>query len=92
MTFDPSKASCIASTSDLSMFLEAMDGEWRVTHYELDEDDRLRVHYQSQLMPHVRWSHKPFNALDTIPKVGTVGRIGFIHGSGLPMPKERKGE
>jgi len=59
-------------------FLEAMAHRWVVERYSLDEEDRLHVHYRSVTDPDLTWSHRPYNPLETIPKVGTVGMIGFV--------------
>ncbi len=63
--------------SDMARFLLAMGGDWRVERYSLDEGDRLRLHYRSMVDSEVTWSHAPFGGLETIPPVGTIGRIGF---------------
>lgn len=63
--------------TDLELFCKALDGEWVVDHYELD-DDRLRVHYRSLEVTGMLWSHLPFGGLENVAPVGTVGRVGFI--------------
>lgn len=62
--------------SDLETFCRAMDGTWKVISVEM-EDGRHKVTYQSIEYLHVRWSHKPYHP-ETVPAVGTIGRIGFI--------------
>ena len=64
-------------TSDLELSTRAMDGEWVVERYELEDDGNLRVHYRSKDYPLVGWSHIPFD-FEAVAPVGTVGRIGFI--------------
>jgi hypothetical protein len=63
--------------TNLERFCSAMDYPWLVERYELDGQDRLTVHYRSQRHMDVTWSHQPFT-FEMVPKVGTVGRIGFI--------------
>ena len=63
----------------LEMFTAALDGEWRVVRYSVDEPTgRLRIHYLSMVDLSTEWTHTPFGELVNMPKIGTIGRIGFI--------------
>ena len=64
---------------DAAVLLSAMDGEWKVERYEVDEPTgKLRVWYLSLNNPLVYWSHLPFGELTDAPPVGVTGRIGFL--------------
>ena len=62
---------------DLDTFCKAMDGEWIVVRYEIVAENQLRIHYKSLLVEGVEWSHVPTSSFETVPTVGTVGRISF---------------
>lgn len=62
----------------LEAFMSAMAGEWIVERYSVDSNEKLRVHYISKMDNRIEWSHNPGNSLDTTPKVGDVGMLGFI--------------
>lgn len=82
---DPMWGTSAPIVSDLDRFTAAMNGLWSVVRYELD-GDKLRVVYRSQVNPLIEWSHTPFNDFNEIPKVGTVGRIGFAVEQEEPKP------
>lgn len=61
----------------MERFLAAMDGQWRVDSLLRCDDGRTAVVYRSLSDPELKWSHKAFSH-SLVPRVGTVGRIGFI--------------
>lgn len=65
--------------TQLVRFLEALNDQWRVDRYSVDEKTgKLVVHYVSLTFPDVEWSHMPLNPLVTVPRIGQVGMLGFI--------------
>lgn len=62
----------------LDRFMELMNYEWTVESYSVDDNGKLRVNYRSCEDPAIEWSHNPFNDLVTTPRIGVVGRIGFV--------------
>ena len=65
--------------SDFELFCRAMDGLWRVVHLDPQDGDeeRVKITYESVAVPGLKWSHTAFAGY-SIPRVGTLGRIGFM--------------
>jgi hypothetical protein len=66
-------------TIDLAQFCKAMDGLWEVESHTKRPDGQTVVKYRSLDEPLVTWSHRPYHP-ETVPAVGTRGRIGFVAG------------